>query len=48
MTVVDGAATMLEFCDPEVVEALHYHLRELNVVFRFGERVDAVEDARGT
>jgi NAD(P) transhydrogenase len=32
-----------------VVEALQYHLRDLNVVFRFGERVTAVdEDPLGT
>jgi NAD(P) transhydrogenase len=37
---------MLDFCDPEITEALRYHLRELNVVFRFGERVVRVE-ARG-
>ncbi|HEX3807988.1 MAG TPA: FAD-dependent oxidoreductase, partial [Gaiellaceae bacterium] len=46
VTVVDGRDTMLDFCDPEVTEALRYHLRELNVTFRFGERVEKVE-ARG-
>ena len=46
MTVVDARETMLDFCDPEITEALRYHLRELNVVFRFGERVERVE-ARG-
>jgi NAD(P) transhydrogenase len=49
VTVVDGRSTMLDFCDPEIVEALRYHLRELNVVFRFGERVVRVEErGRGT
>ncbi|MGN6798873.1 MAG: Si-specific NAD(P)(+) transhydrogenase [Gaiellaceae bacterium] len=46
VTIVDARETMLDFCDPEVTEALRYHLRELNVVFRFGERVERVE-ARG-
>jgi NAD(P) transhydrogenase len=44
VTVVDERNTMLDFCDPEIVEALRYHLRELNVVFRFGERVVRVEE----
>jgi NAD(P) transhydrogenase len=43
VTVVDARETMLDFCDPEIVEALRYQLRELNVVFRFGERVERVE-----
>ena len=46
VTIVDARETMLDFCDPEITEALRYHLRELNVVFRFGERVERVE-ARG-
>jgi NAD(P) transhydrogenase len=43
VTIVDARTNMLDFCDPEIVEALRYHLRELNVVFRFGERVERVE-----
>jgi NAD(P) transhydrogenase len=43
VTVVDARDGMLDFCDPEITEALQYHLRELNVVFRFGERVVKVE-----
>lgn len=43
VTVVDGRAQLLEFCDAEVVEALRHHLRDLGVVFRLGERVTAVE-----
>ena len=46
VTVVDARDGMLDFCDHEITEALRYHLRELNVVFRFGERVVRVE-ARG-
>jgi NAD(P) transhydrogenase len=41
--VIDARDGMLDFCDPEIVEALRYHLRELNVTFRFGERVERVE-----
>ena len=44
VTVVDARSTMLDFCDPEIVEGLRYHLRELNVIFRFGERVVRVEE----
>ncbi|MFC1403870.1 MULTISPECIES: Si-specific NAD(P)(+) transhydrogenase [Streptacidiphilus] len=43
VTVVEQRARMLEFCDEEVVEALRYHLRDLAVTFRFGEKVAAVE-----
>ncbi len=40
---------MLDFCDPEVVEALKFHLRDLAVTFRFGEEVTAVDvGAAGT
>ena len=42
VTVVDLRADMLDFCDAEIVESLRYHLRELGVVFRFGERVTEV------
>jgi NAD(P) transhydrogenase len=43
VTVVERRERLLDFCDAEVVEALQYHLRELNVVFRFGETVTGVE-----
>ena len=38
-----SATRMLEFCDPEIVEALRFHLRDLAVTFRFGEEVTAVD-----
>jgi NAD(P) transhydrogenase len=44
VTVVDARAGLLEFCDPEIVEALRYHLRDLNVIFRFSEKVTKVAD----
>src|SRR5271168_4955601 len=49
VTVVEKRAWMLDFCDPEIVEALQFHLRELAVTFRFGEEVTAVDvGASGT
>ena len=49
VTVVEKRDTMLDFCDPEIVEALQFHLRDLAVTFRFGEEVTAVDvGAAGT
>src|ERR1700723_4721396 len=49
VTVVEKRHSMLDFCDPEIVEALQFHLRELAVTFRFGEEVTAVDvGASGT
>src|SRR5690242_8944452 len=49
VTVVEKRHTMLDFCDPEIVEALQFHLRDLAVTFRFGEEVTAVDvGAAGT
>ncbi|WP_172798378.1 Si-specific NAD(P)(+) transhydrogenase [Mycobacterium sp. GA-1285] len=43
VTVVEKRETMLDFCDPEIVESLKFHLRDLAVTFRFGEEVTAVD-----
>jgi NAD(P) transhydrogenase len=43
VTVVERRGRLLDICDAEIVEALQYHLRDLGVVFRFGETVSAVE-----
>jgi NAD(P) transhydrogenase len=43
VTVVEKRDNMLDFCDPEIVEALKFHLRDLAVTFRFGEEVTAVD-----
>src|SRR6201993_5073107 len=43
VTVVEKQHTMLDFCDPEIVEALQFRLRDLAVTFRFGEEVTAVD-----
>ena len=49
VTVVEKRSDMLDFCDPEIVEALKFHLRDLAVTFRFGEEVTAVDvGASGT
>jgi NAD(P) transhydrogenase len=47
VTVVDTRADMLDFCDREVVDALRFHLRDLNVIFRFGELVTRVDQREG-
>ncbi|MGZ8819229.1 MAG: FAD-dependent oxidoreductase, partial [Mycobacterium sp.] len=48
-TVVEKRNDMLDFCDPEIIEALKFHLRDLAVTFRFGEEVTAVDvGAAGT
>jgi NAD(P) transhydrogenase len=43
VTVVDGRRDMLDFCDAEIVEALRFYLRDLGMMFRFGEVVTKVE-----
>ena len=43
VTLIEQRPQILEFVDREIVEALTYHLRELEVVFRLGEKVVAVE-----
>ncbi len=49
VTVVERRDRMLEFCDPEVVESLRFHLRDQAVTLRFGEEVSqAAITAKGT
>ena len=49
VTVVEKRPNMLDFCDPEIVESLKFHLRDQGVAFRFGEEVSKVENtAKGT
>jgi NAD(P) transhydrogenase len=43
VTVVDKRARLLPICDAQISEGLQYHLRDLGVVFRFGEEVVAVD-----
>lgn len=42
VTVIDQAKELLSFVDTEIVDALVYQLRQLNVVFRLGEKVEQV------
>jgi NAD(P) transhydrogenase len=43
VTVVEKRDRLLDFCDSQITEGLQYHLRDLGVIFRFGETVTAVE-----
>jgi len=43
VTVVEKRPRLLDFVDDEIAQGLQYHLRDLGVVFRFGEEVTAVE-----
>jgi NAD(P) transhydrogenase len=43
VTVVEQRDRMLEFCDDEIIESLKFHLRDLSVTFRFGEKVAKVQ-----
>jgi len=43
VTVVEKRNRLLDFVDAQIAEGLQYHLRDLGVVFRFGEAVTAVE-----
>jgi NAD(P) transhydrogenase len=47
VTVVEKRQRLLDFVDAQVAEGLQYHLRDLGVVFRFGETVTAVERHEG-
>lgn len=42
VTVIDQAKELLSFVDTEIVDALIYQLRQINVVFRLGEKVEQV------
>ena len=42
VTVIDQRPAMLDFVDHEIVEALSYHMRRQDAVFRLGEKVTTV------
>lgn len=42
VTLIDQRPVILEFVDREIVEALSYHLRQLGITFRLGEKVTRV------
>ncbi|MGH9773827.1 MAG: Si-specific NAD(P)(+) transhydrogenase [Candidatus Acidiferrales bacterium] len=43
VTLIDQRPLLLEFVDREIIESLMYHLRELEVTFRLGDKVTKVE-----
>ena len=45
VTLVEKRPQMLDFCDPEIIESLKFHLRDLAMSFRFGEEVASVESS---
>lgn len=45
VTLVEKRPQMLEFCDPEIIESLKFHLRDHAMSFRFGEEVSSVESS---
>jgi len=42
VTLIDQRPVLVEFIDRQIVEALSYHLRQLGVTFRLGEKVTHV------
>ncbi|MBO0800360.1 MAG: FAD-dependent oxidoreductase, partial [Blastocatellia bacterium] len=49
VTIIEQRPEMLDFVDREIIEQLQYHLRNLDVILRFGEKVISVrKDAAGT
>jgi NAD(P) transhydrogenase len=42
VTLIDQRPVVLDFVDRQIVEALSYHLRQLGVTFRMGEKVTRV------
>ena len=43
VTIIDQRPAILDFVDHEIVEALSYHMRRQEAVFRLGEKVTRVE-----
>lgn len=46
VTVIDGRAQLLEFCDREIIETLIHHARSLGMVFRLGESVVSIREPK--
>ena len=45
VTLVEKRGQMLDFCDPEIVESLKFHLRDHMMSFRLGEEVASVQSS---
>jgi NAD(P) transhydrogenase len=43
VTLIDVRPCILDFIDQEIVAALQYHLRQMGITFRLGEKVSRVE-----
>ena len=41
-TLVESRDQMLDFVDSEIIESLRYHMRDMEITFRFGEKVEKV------
>jgi NAD(P) transhydrogenase len=46
-TLVERRPCLLEFVDPEILESLQYHMREIGISLRLGEEVSSVERRDG-
>ncbi len=46
VTVIDGRAQLLEFCDHEIIDTLLHHARTQNVMFRLGESVVEIREPK--
>jgi len=42
VTLIDERPTIIDFVDHEIIQALSYHLRELGITFRLGEKVTRI------
>ncbi|MGH7130576.1 MAG: Si-specific NAD(P)(+) transhydrogenase [Phycisphaerales bacterium] len=42
VTIVEGRPRLLDFIDAEICEALQYHLRQMGVTLRLGEKVSGI------
>ncbi len=43
ITLIEGRSRLLEFVDPEITEALQYHLRQAGMTLRLGEKVVSIK-----
>ena len=43
VTLIDQKPIPLDFVDPEIAEALSYHMRDIGVILRFGEEVASID-----
>jgi len=43
VTLIEGRSRLLDFVDAEIIEALQYHLRQMGVTLRLGEKVVSIK-----